>query len=94
MSVKRSKQVSYGRGRDDVEESPRPGKSAEPERSWGELVEGQPPEAFVPYSLVGRFQKGTFIAHPTFGRGAVISAVDRRIEVVFEGGKKTLSHAG
>jgi hypothetical protein len=95
MSLKRSKQMSYGRaGRDDIEDSPRPNQPSDPEKTWSELVEGHAPEEFAPYSLSGHFRKGSLIAHATFGRGAVVSAVDRRIEVVFEGGKKTLSHAG
>jgi hypothetical protein len=55
---------------------------------------GLPDEAFVAYALAGRFQKGALIAHSAFGRGVVLSVVDRRIEVLFEAGKKTLGHAG
>ena len=62
--------------------------------TWAEYMAGQPDDAFVPYSMSGRFQKGARIAHATFGRGIVLLAADRRIEVLFESGKKTLSHAG
>ena len=94
MSIKRSRHGSHGRAfRDDIEEAPRP-VAAEPEKSWAEHVDGRPDDAFVPYSLSGHFAKGALIAHATFGRGVVVAVVDRRIDVVFEGGKKTLGHAG
>jgi hypothetical protein len=51
-------------------------------------------DAFVPYSQAGHFAKGALIAHATFGRGVVLAAAGRTIEVQFEVGKKKLSHAG
>jgi hypothetical protein len=95
VSIKRSKHVSHGRGfRDEVDDSPRGAKAVEPDRSWAEHMEGHADAEFAPYSLLGHFTKGALIAHPTFGRGIVVAVVDRRMDVVFEGGKKTLGHAG
>jgi len=95
MSIKRSKTVSHGRGRQDDMESPfRRAKPIEPEKSWAEHMEGRPPEAFLTYSPGGHYTNGALLAHATFGRGVVVASVDRRIDVLFEGGKKTLTHAG
>ena len=96
MSIKLSKASSHGSRRRDEDETSfgGPKAAAEPEKSWPELVQDRPEDTFVPYALTGRFQKGAALAHATFGRGVVVSVDGRRIDVVFEGGKKTLSHAG
>ena len=93
MSIKRAKQVFRG-ARDDVEDAPRRSAKADPQKSWSEHMEGQTDGAFVAYAFAGHFKTGSLIAHPTFGRGVVLGAADRRIEVLFEAGKKTLTHAG
>jgi len=80
--------------RDDVEDAPRHKRGAEPEKSWSEHMEGQGDSAFVAYALSGHFKTGALISHSTFGRGVVLGAVERRIDVLFEAGKKTLTHAG
>lgn len=93
VSIKRAKATSRG-GRDDIEDAPRRARAADPEKSWSEHMEGQVDGAFVAYALTGHFKAGAFIAHSTFGRGVVVGAADRRIDVLFEAGKKTLTHAG
>jgi len=43
------------------------------------------------YSMSGKFEKGEFINHPTFGKGVVEKIVgDNKIETLFEQGVKTL----
>jgi hypothetical protein len=91
--MKRSKAV-VRRANDDIADAPSRARAAEPEKSWSEQVEGQPEASFVAYAMSGKFKPGVLIAHPTFGRGVVVGAVDRRIDVLFEAGKKTLTHAG
>ena len=93
MSIKRSKPLNR-RAKDDVEDAPSRRRTTEPEKSWSDHVEGQPDGAFVAYAMSGHFKAGVLIAHATFGRGVVVGAADRRIDVLFEAGKKTLTHAG
>ena len=95
MSIKRSKQVSYGGRHRDEEDQPmfRSTRQAEPEKSWAEHMAGQPDQAFLAYAPTAHYEKGALIAHATFGRGVVLSVLGRRIYVLFEAGKKTLGHA-
>lgn len=44
------------------------------------------------YSPRETFAIGDVLEHPTFGRGSVISGLDKRIDVEFADGKKTLIH--
>jgi hypothetical protein len=92
MSMKRSKQRSYGRGRQDDGYFGDESKAAEPEKSWEEYVAGKPEEAFAPYSLKARFEKGALIQHPSFGKGCVLAVQGTRAEVLFADGKKKLGH--
>lgn len=96
MSMKRSRQPSRGRSsRDDESDFSFGGpKTAEPDKEWAQWMEGKADDAFVPYAITGHFQQGALIAHQTFGRGAVVAVDGRRIVVLFEAGKKTLTHAG
>jgi hypothetical protein len=93
MSIKRTKQRSFGRGRES-EESAFGGKPAEPEKSWAELTGGKDDSAFVPYDMTAKYARGTLLAHPKFGKGAVVNVEGGRIEVLFEDGSKKLGHAG
>lgn len=47
-----------------------------------------------PYAASQTFAVGELVEHPKFGRGTVISAVTKRIEVEFPDGKYTLVHVG
>lgn len=47
-----------------------------------------------PYAASQTFAVGELLDHPKFGRGSVIAAVARRIEVEFADGKHTLVHVG
>jgi hypothetical protein len=93
MSIKRTKQRSFGRGR-EAEESSFGTKAAQPVKTWAELVEGKNDDAFVPYELTSKYAAGTLIAHAKFGKGAIVSVEGTRIEVVFEEGTKKLGHGG
>lgn len=95
MSMKRSKSMNYGRrqGGDDSPSWATAGKK-DPEKAWSEWMEGHADGEFTPYALTARFEKGALLAHSTFGRGIVTDVDGRRIDVLFEAGKKKLSHAG
>lgn len=95
MSMKRSKQRTFGGRRDEPTEHYGFGKQPETaqEKSWEEQIAGQPDEAFVSYSLTAHFPKGTLIQHPKFGKGVVLAVDGPRVEVLFSEGKKKLGHA-
>ncbi len=97
MSMKRSKPRSSGSRREESSSEPewmRSSAKQAPAKSWAEYVEGQPDDAFTPYALSTRFHEGQLVAHPKFGKGAVTLVIDKRIEVLFSDGKKSLGHAG
>jgi hypothetical protein len=97
MSMKRSKQRTSGSRREDSSEEPewmRASKKEAPVKTWAEYVEGQPDDAFTPYALKTKFTEGQLVSHPKFGKGAVVLVIDKRIEVLFSDGKKSLGHAG
>lgn len=50
----------------------------------------QPDAAFVAYSAKGRFTAGTLLSHPTFGKGLVLGAEGRKMEVLFAESRKML----
>lgn len=62
------------------------------EEAWKELKEkfsDLPPEV---YSIRGSYRADTVIDHPTFGIGVITESHNRKIEVCFEEGVKTLMH--
>lgn len=67
-------------------------KKDEPKHNWKEQVGGAPDNAFVPYALATKYERGALISHSKFGRGIVTAVDDRRIEVLFEEGAKKLGH--
>ena len=93
MSIKRTKQRSFGRGR-EAEETGFGSKTDEPEKTWADLVAGKADDAFVPYAMTTKFSRGALLLHPKFGKGAVVNVESGRIEVLFEDGGKKLGHAG
>ena len=95
MSMKRSKQSSGARGRDaEGAGSLFAPKVAPPDPAWADQVEGKPDEAFIPYALATRFEKGALVTHPKFGKGYVKKVDGARIEVRFQDADRTLGHAG
>jgi hypothetical protein len=94
MSMKRTRQKTYSSTR-RVSDNPSGslGKTAaEPDKTWEEHMEGQPEDAFLPYSLKAKYDRGAFLAHPKFGKGIVVGVEATRIEVLFADGKKKLGH--
>ena len=93
MSIKRSRQRSSGSSRrDDAAPTTSSSKPQAKEKSWSELVEGRPDEAFVPYSLDSHYAVGALIQHSKFGRGAVVADAGSFVVVVFADGQKKLGH--
>ena len=92
MSMKRTKSKGTGgpRGADEVASIFV--KVPEPERSWEVYTTGQPDEAFAPYSMKSRYAKHALVAHPKFGKGAVVAVEGSMVIVVFADGKKKLGH--
>jgi len=93
MSIKRTKQRSSSGSRHSDDVAPVFAKPVEREKSWDELVAGQPDEAFTPYSLKTRFPRGALVSHPKFGKGAVVAVEGPLIVVLFADGRKKLGHA-
>jgi|HubBroStandDraft_1064217.scaffolds.fasta_scaffold1587311_2 hypothetical protein len=95
MSIKRTKQRTYGSSRESgPESSPFGSKPVDPVKTWQEQLEGKPDESFVAYAFAARFEKGALLAHPKFGKGVVVGVEPQRIEVLFEEGLKKLGHGG
>jgi hypothetical protein len=94
MSIKRTKQRSFGRGRDAEESSFGGPKQAEPEKTWAEHVADKGDDAFVPYAMTSKYAKGALLLHSKFGKGAVVGVEGQRIEVLFEDGARKLGHSG
>jgi hypothetical protein len=94
MSIKRTKQRTFGRGREGEENAFGGPKATAPEKTWAESVEGKDDSAFAAYSMTAKFAKGALLAHPKFGKGVVLDVEPTRIEVLFEDGTKKLGHAG
>jgi hypothetical protein len=94
MSIKRTKHASYGsRNRDYPSSGPfSSAKPAEPTKTWAEHIEGKADDAFVPYALTSKFEKGALLTHAKFGKGIVLAVEGARIEVLFEEGLKKLGH--
>jgi hypothetical protein len=94
MSIKRTKQRTFGRGREGEENSFGGPKAMAPEKTWAEDVKDKDDSAFVAYSMTAKFGKGALLSHPKFGKGVVVDVEPTRIEVLFEDGTKKLGHAG
>lgn len=94
MSMKRTKQTSRGRSRDEDVSSPFGKKAPEKSYTWDDDVAGQPDEAFKAYNLKESFARGALLLHPTFGKGVVTLVEGTRVEVLFQAGPKKLGHKG
>jgi hypothetical protein len=94
MSIKRTKQRSFGRDREAGESGFGPPKEIVPDKTWAEQIEGKSDDAFVPYSMTSKYAKGTLLVHPKFGKGVIVNVEGPRIEVLFEDGAKKLGHTG
>ena len=92
MSIKRTKQTNYGGRTRDLGGDDPFAKPVEPEKPWAEQLAGRADDAFVPYALAQKFEKGALLTHPKFGKGIVVKVEGPRIEVLFEEGTKKLGH--
>ena len=91
MSMKRTRQRTYSPGRGGDQAIGSLSKSGgEKEKSWEECAANQPDDAFAPYSLKSKFEKGALLAHPKFGKGIVVAVEEQRMDVLFADGKKKL----
>jgi hypothetical protein len=94
MSIKRTKQRSFGSRDKDDADTGLGGKKADPPKVWADEVAGKDDAAFSPYAVTTKFAKGGLLLHPKFGRGLVVTVEGTRVEVLFEDGVKKLGHAG
>jgi len=93
--MKRSKPRSSGRSQDsDSAETDYFAKAKEPEKTWADQVGNKPDDAFTPYTLTSRYEKGQLVAHSKFGKGLVVFVEGARVEILFPDGIKKLGHAG
>lgn len=90
MSMKRTKQRTAGREKDT--ETSFWDRPAAQEATWDEAVANQPDDAFVPYVMSQRFEKGQRVQHPKFGKGIIVDVEAARVEILFQDGKKKLGH--
>jgi hypothetical protein len=97
MSMKRSRSSKAGpRPRTGADDNQRfaftSSTPAETPPRWEDVTANKPDDAFVPYSLATRFEKGALIQHSKFGKGFVVRVDGSRIDVLFAEGTKTLGH--
>lgn len=92
MSIKRSKQRSFGSSGNAVEGDDYFAKVKVPEKTWEEWTQGVDDAVFVVYAPAKRFEKGSLLAHAKFGKGAVVNVEGAKIEVLFQEGPKKLGH--
>jgi hypothetical protein len=92
MSIKRSKQRSYGSARDKGDEDDYFAKPKDPEKSWEQHMEGKTDADFVPYAMSSRFTKGQLVTHGKFGKGIVIAVDATNVQILFQDGTKKLGH--
>ncbi len=92
MSMKRTRaKSSYGSSRRGDDGPISFGKSSQAaEKTWDDYVSGQSDDAFQPYSMKSKFERGALINHPKFGKGVVLGVEDQRMDVLFADGKKKL----
>lgn len=63
----------------------------EERQTWAQAVHGRPAEDFTPYTLAGVYKVGELLRHKKFGDGVVLAMLeDRKMQVAFEEGPKTL----
>jgi hypothetical protein len=92
MSIKRSKQRSYGSGRDRGEDDDYFAKPKEPDKTWEQHLEGKSDADFVPYAMSARFTRGQLLSHPKFGKGVVVAVDATNVQILFQDGTKKLGH--
>jgi hypothetical protein len=77
------------------ERAPRSRRALDPRKRWEEAIMGRAPDDFTAYRLDAPLSLGQLIRHKKFGDGVVAQVLEGgKVEVLFEGGAKTLVHAG
>jgi hypothetical protein len=92
MSMKRTKEVSRGRGARELEGGFWDKKGPERVYNFETEVAGKPDDAFVAYVPTARYEKDALVVHTKFGKGIVIDVEPQRVEVLFSDGPRKLSH--
>jgi hypothetical protein len=92
MSMKRSKQRTFGRGSGGAEDDGFFKKAQEPEKNWDEHMEGKEDAAFAPYVMQNRYEKGALVLHTKFGKGVVVDVDATHVQVLFQDAKRKLGH--
>ncbi len=92
MSIKRSKEVRHRRDPGEADDSSFSSRPPPRKWDWEKDVMPHPDDAFTPYVTSGRYFAEALLVHPVFGKGVVIAADPRRIEVLFQDGPKKLVH--
>jgi hypothetical protein len=93
MSMKRSKPVrSFGGSSAGLSDDPFT-KAPVVEKTFAELTEGKEDDAFAPFDIGKRYEKGDLFLHAKFGKGVVTVVEGSKIEVLFADQKRKLGHA-
>jgi hypothetical protein len=92
MSIKRSKQRTFGKSGDSGDEDDYFAKPKEPDKSWEQHMEGKGDGDFTAYAMQSRYVKGQLVSHPKFGRGVVVGVEATNVQILFQDGTKKLGH--
>jgi hypothetical protein len=91
MSIKRTKPKTDRRGPSGgLAKGLAASATRKKEPTWQEAMAEASDAAFVAYSAKGNFTEGTLLDHPTFGKGVVLGAEGRKMEVLFAESRKML----
>jgi Zn ribbon nucleic-acid-binding protein len=60
------------------------------QEQWVAASRDADPTRAVPYSMDGTYKVNSWINHPTFGFGLVLTVVPNKVEILFQDGKKLL----
>lgn len=94
MSMKRSRKAGTSARGTETEGGAFAFGNAPVQKTWDELVGGQPDSAFKPYTMTTTYARNDLVEHPKFGKGVVVLVEGARVEVLFKEGSKKLGHAG
>lgn len=70
--------------------APKANAAAAAAAEWAELQAAFNPEQAVPYDMNGTYRVNTLLMHPRFGLGIVQLVLPKKIDVLFQEGKKRL----
>jgi len=64
------------------------------QEQWLAASRDADPTRAVPYSMDGAYKVNSWVSHPMFGFGLVVSVVPNKVEILFQDGKKLLRSNG